>query len=298
MEQRSDAHRPGFRSSHLPADLRAPARRNRERRVPGGHATAVDAGPGDGARRVATHGTGGLRAAARRRLRRRSRRLGHDRGGRVDAAATPAEPIHGAATASVSAPGVLRAAACRRGAEFPRNSVRPVLRYDFRYPLPAVDDLPWLQWRRLTARCLRRASIGFLSYGPPQGYEPLRRAIADYLRPRRGVTCDPAHIVVVGGSQQALDLIARVLVDPDDRLAIEDPHYPAARQVFTAAGARLVPIPVDGDGLDPNELWARAGGARLVYVTPSHQFPTGAVLPLERRLTLLDWAERARAFVI
>ena len=181
---------------------------------------------------------------------------------------------------------------------FPGTPYGPVLRYDFRYPLPAVDDLPWLQWRRLTARCLRRASIGFLSYGPPQGYEPLRRAIAEYLRPRRGVTCDPAHIVVVGGSQQALDLIARVLVDPDDRLAIEDPHYPAARQVFTAAGARLVPIPVDENGLDPDELWARAGGARLVYVTPSHQFPTGAVLPLERRLTLLDWAERARAFVI
>ena len=181
---------------------------------------------------------------------------------------------------------------------FPGTPNGPVQRYDFRYPLPAVDDLPWLLWRRLTARCLRRASIGFLSYGPPRGYEPLRRAIAEYLRPRRGVTCDPAHIIVVGGSQQALDLIARVLVDPDDRVAIEDPHYPAARQVFTAAGARLVPIPVDGDGLDPAELAARARGARLVYVTPSHQFPTGAVLPLERRLALLDWATRTGAFVI
>src|SRR5215831_12621662 len=181
---------------------------------------------------------------------------------------------------------------------FPGTPNGPTLRYDFRHPLPAVDDLPWLQWRRLTARCLRRASIGFLSYGPPQGYEPLRRAIAEYLRLRRSVICDPAHIIVVGGSQQALDLIARVLVDPDDRVAIEDPHYPAARQVFTAAGARLVPIPVDGDGLDPHELRARAGRARLVYVTPSHQFPTGAVLPLDRRLALLDWAERAGAFVI
>ncbi len=95
-----------------------------------------------------------------------------------------------------------------------------------------------------------------------------------------------------------MDLTARVLVDPDDRIAIEDPHYPAARQVFTAAGARLIPIAVDGDGLDPADLWARAGGARLVYVTPSHQFPTGAVLPLERRLALLSWAKHTGAFVV
>ncbi len=181
---------------------------------------------------------------------------------------------------------------------FPATPCGPALRYDFRYPLPAVDDLPWLQWRRLTARCLRRASIGFLSYGPPEGYEPLRFAIAEYLRQRRGITCSPAHVIIVGGSQQALDLTARVLVDPDDRIAIEDPHYPAARQVFTAVGARLVPIAVDGDGLDPADLWARGGGARLVYVTPSHQFPTGAVLPLERRLALLNWAKHTGAFVV
>jgi GntR family transcriptional regulator/MocR family aminotransferase len=181
---------------------------------------------------------------------------------------------------------------------FPGTPHGPALRYDFRYPLPAVDDLPWRQWRRLTARCLRRASIGFLSYGPPQGYEPLRLAIAQYLRQHRGVTCHSADILIVGGSQQALDLIARVLVDPNDRIAIEDPHYPAARQIFTAAGARLVPVAVDEDGLVPDELWARGGGARLVYVTPSHQFPTGAVLPLERRLALLDWAKRTHAFVV
>jgi GntR family transcriptional regulator/MocR family aminotransferase len=172
------------------------------------------------------------------------------------------------------------------------------LRYDFRYPLPAVDVFPWVQWRRLTARCLRQASIGFLSYGPPQGYEPLRSAIAQYLYRSRGFTCDPAHIIIVGGSQQALDLTARVLVDPDDTIVIEDPQYPGARQVFAAAGARLVPIAVDAKGLDPGKLGARGGGARLAYVTPSHQFPTGAVLPLERRLALLHWAEKTGALVV
>jgi GntR family transcriptional regulator/MocR family aminotransferase len=174
----------------------------------------------------------------------------------------------------------------------------PTLRYDFRYPLPAIDDFPWLLWRRLTARCLRRASLSFLSYGPPEGYEPLRVAVSQYLHRSRGFTCDPAHIIIVGGSQQALDLTARVLVDPNDPIVIEEPQYPGARQVFAAAGARLVPVDVDSKGLDPAQLGARAARARLAYVTPSHQFPTGAVLTLERRLALLDWAERTGAWVI
>jgi GntR family transcriptional regulator / MocR family aminotransferase len=172
------------------------------------------------------------------------------------------------------------------------------LRYDFRHPLPAVDDFPWTQWRRLTARRLREASVGLLSYGPPEGYEPLRCALARYLQRSRGFSCDPAHIIIVGGSQQALDLTARVLVDPDDRIIIEEPQYPGARQVFAAAGARLVPVAVDDHGLDPSGLEARAGWARLAYVTPSHQFPTGAVLPLERRLQLLSWAQRTGTWVV
>jgi GntR family transcriptional regulator / MocR family aminotransferase len=137
-----------------------------------------------------------------------------------------------------------------------------------------------------------------LSYGPPEGYEPLRDALAQYLQRSRGFSCDPAHIIIVGGSQQALDLTARVLVDPDDRIVIEEPQYPGARQIFAAAGARLVPVAVDDNGLDPAGLEARAGWARLAYVTPSHQFPTGAVLPLERRLQLLSWAQRTGAWVV
>jgi GntR family transcriptional regulator/MocR family aminotransferase len=172
------------------------------------------------------------------------------------------------------------------------------LRYDFRRPLPAVDDLPWVQWRRLTIGCLREASIELLGYGPPEGYAPLRAAIARYLHRARGVACDPSHVIIVGGSQQALDLVGRVLVDPDDPIVIEEPQYPGAREVFAAAGARLVPLGVDQHGVDPAQLDAQAPGARLAYVTPSHQFPTGAILPLERRLALLDWAQRTGAWVV
>ena len=172
------------------------------------------------------------------------------------------------------------------------------LPYDFRHPLPAVDDLPWVQWRRLTTGCLRETSTGLLGYGPPEGYAPLRAAIARYLYRARGVACDPAYVIIVGGSQQALDLTGRVLVDPDDPIVIEEPQYPGAREVFAAAGARLVPVDVDQHGLDPAQLDAQAPGARLAYVTPSHQFPTGAVLPLERRLALLDWAQRTDAWVV
>jgi GntR family transcriptional regulator/MocR family aminotransferase len=109
------------------------------------------------------------------------------------------------------------------------------------------------------------------------------------------VRCDVDQILVVNGSQQALDLIVRVLVDRGHAVAVEDPLYPGARDVLRAAGARIEPAPVDRDGLDPALL---AGGARLAFVTPSHQFPTGAILPLARRLALLDWAERNEAIIV
>jgi GntR family transcriptional regulator/MocR family aminotransferase len=172
------------------------------------------------------------------------------------------------------------------------------LRYDFRHPVPPVEEFPWGQWRRLTARCLRQASRGFLSYGPSEGYQPLRVAVAQYLLRSRGFSCDPSHIIIVNGSQQALDLTARVMIDPGTPIVIEEPQFPGARQVFAGAGARLLPVAVDSDGLDPTRLGPEAAAARLAYVTPSHQFPTGAVLPIERRLALLRWAERSGAWVV
>jgi GntR family transcriptional regulator / MocR family aminotransferase len=171
------------------------------------------------------------------------------------------------------------------------------LRYDFRYGLPAVEHFPHETWRRLLARRARATSIRTLWYGPAVGYAPLREAIATHLRAARGLIATADQVVVVNGSQQALDLAARLLIDEGDRVVVEEPSYEAARQIFQAAGARLRPCPVDEAGLDVARL-PRGGRVRLAYVTPSHQFPTGAVLSLPRRLELLRWAERTGAHVL
>ena len=123
----------------------------------------------------------------------------------------------------------------------------------------------------------------------------MREAIAEHLRRSRGVICEAAQVIIVNGSQQALDLAARVLLERGDVAVIEDPNYQGARDAFLAAGARLHPVPVDQDGLIPAKLPKRA---RLAFVTPSHQFPTGTILPVGRRMALLEWAKRAGAVVI
>jgi len=145
-----------------------------------------------------------------------------------------------------------------------------------------------------TRRGARRASARDLDYGPPEGAPSLREAIADYLHRARAVVCDAARVVIVNGSQQTLDLTARVLLDRGDRVIVEDPQYQGAREVLRAAGARLQTATVDREGIDP----AKLPKARAALVTPSHQFPTGAILPLARRLALLQWAKRSRAVVI
>jgi GntR family transcriptional regulator/MocR family aminotransferase len=172
------------------------------------------------------------------------------------------------------------------------------LRYDFRYGMPAVTEFPQDIWRRLLARRARMASLRSLHYGPPEGYMPLRQAIADYLRRARAVICAPEQVVVVNGSQQALDLVARLLLDVGNGVVIEEPHYLGARQVFFAAGARLITVPVDAEGLDVRALPDTAAQVRLAYVTPSHQFPSGAIMSLMRRLALLAWAERSGAYIL
>jgi GntR family transcriptional regulator / MocR family aminotransferase len=171
------------------------------------------------------------------------------------------------------------------------------LPYDFRYGVPAVSDFPHRRWRRLIGRVAREASPASMGYGATMGQASLRAALAAYLRRVRGVVCDPEQVLIVNGSQQALDLATRVLLEPGDRVVIEEPHYQGARRVFLGAGARLVPGPVDAEGLDVRRLPRDAAQARVAYVTPSHQFPLGGIMSLARRLALLDWARRARAYV-
>ncbi len=190
----------------------------------------------------------------------------------------------------------------RRGALLIANPAATVRHREgpraFRPVLPALDAFPRREWGRMVEKQLRRPDPALLDYGDPAGYRPLREAIAAYLGATRGVRCEPGQVVVVGGSQQALDLAARLLLDPGDAAAIEDPGYPGARAALLAAGARLVPVPVDADGIAVGLAGEKLAAARLIYTTPSHQFPLGSTMSLARRLALLEAAGREGAWVL
>jgi GntR family transcriptional regulator/MocR family aminotransferase len=165
----------------------------------------------------------------------------------------------------------------------------------FRVGTPALDLLPVRLWTQLTARRQRSASASQFDYGE---WPPLREAIAAHLRSARGTQCSAEQVLIVAGAQAGLDLMARLLLDPGDAVWMEEPGYPGAQSALIAAGARLVPVPVDEEGLDVEAGIRRARDARLAYVTPSHQFPLGAVMSLPRRLALLKWASAAEAWVV
>jgi GntR family transcriptional regulator/MocR family aminotransferase len=186
------------------------------------------------------------------------------------------------------------AAAAWSRVNFPQRH-KSALPYDFAYGRSDLDTFPFQLWRRLLLKCARQASIAELDYGPASGNTALREVICSHLRRSRAVNCEPERVIVVNGSQQALDLIARILLQPGDRVAIENPSYQGTTEVLRAAAARLLTVPVDRNGLDPARLPA---SARIVFVTPSHQFPTGAILPLARRLALLDWAKHKNAVIV
>ncbi|HEU5037817.1 MAG TPA: PLP-dependent aminotransferase family protein [Nocardioides sp.] len=167
--------------------------------------------------------------------------------------------------------------------------------YDFRVGIPDATLFPFDTWRRLVAAELRGGAHHPGTYASPGGHPDLRAAIARYLALGRGVAADADDVVVTHGTQQALDLITRVLVEPGDVVAVEDPGYPYARELFASYGARVVPVRVDRDGLVVDEVPDRA---RLVFTTPSHQFPTGPPLSLARRQALLEFANRHRVAIV
>ena len=174
---------------------------------------------------------------------------------------------------------------------------REKVRYDFRYGEPAYADLPLATWARLLGRRARRLSVRRLAYQPPGGAPELREALAGYLARARGVVCAPEQVLVVQGSQQAIDLTVRLLVDAGDTAVLEEPHYTGFSFCLTAAGAKIAYVPADEDGLQVEAL-EEIAEARLVCVTPSHHYPAGGVLSLPRRLALLEWARRRGAFVL
>jgi GntR family transcriptional regulator/MocR family aminotransferase len=172
------------------------------------------------------------------------------------------------------------------------DSVPP---YDFRVGIPDASLFPFDTWRRLVAAELRQGAHSPGTYAEPGGHPKLRAAIARHLSLARGVNAEPDDVLITHGTQQALDLVARVLLEPGCVVAVEDPGYPFARELFATYGARVVPVRVDHEGLVVDELPSQA---RLVFTTPSHQFPFGPPLSLARRLALLEYADRHRAAIV
>ena len=167
--------------------------------------------------------------------------------------------------------------------------------FDFRAGVPDARLFPYDEWRRLTARQFRYPAVGSGVYGEPAGHLGLREAIARHVGVSRGVRAVAEDIIVTNGTQQAVDIIARVLLKPRDRVAVEDPGYSPLRLLFEAIGARVTAVPVDDEGLVVNALPTQT---RLVYVSPSHQFPLGMSMSLPRRRALIAWAADHDAAVV
>ena len=184
-----------------------------------------------------------------------------------------------------------------RATPAPPASVPPGAPCAFRVGLPAVDLFPFATWARLQQRFWRQPEPALLGYREPGGEPRLRRLLCAYLRQARGLVCAPEQILITNGAQQAIELCARLLLAPGAQAAMEDPGYRAAALALQSGGARLQGVPVDDAGLVVEHL-ARQPDCRLVYVTPSHQYPSGAVLSLPRRLALLDWARQADGWIV
>jgi GntR family transcriptional regulator/MocR family aminotransferase len=167
----------------------------------------------------------------------------------------------------------------------------------FRIGEPALDLFPSRLWARLVAKHTRRSAASLLGSGAG-GHMPLRAAIASYVGAARGVNASADQVIITRGTHQALHLTARVVLGPDELVWVEDPGYLAARTLFQVAGASIVPVPVDRDGIIVAHGIEHAPHARLAYVAPSHQFPLGVTMSLARRLSLLEWATRSRAWIV
>ena len=169
----------------------------------------------------------------------------------------------------------------------------------FRPGVPGLRDFPFELWSRLVQQQSRDLTFEDYGYSDPAGYRPLREAVANYLRQVRAVRCEADQvIIIVNGTQQALDLACRLLLNPGEAAWVEDPGYNGAKEALIAAGARIIPVPVDEQGLDVEAGEHYGPDARLAYITPSHQYPMGVTMSLPRRLELLNWAERRRAWIL
>ncbi|MBI9044985.1 MAG: PLP-dependent aminotransferase family protein [Anaerolineaceae bacterium] len=189
----------------------------------------------------------------------------------------------------------------RRGARIAKIPVVRGIRSAcaFRPGVPALDAFPFRVWKKLADRHYQQNNPELLCYGDPAGYLPLRKAISAYLGAARGLRCDYEQVIIVTGSQQGMELSGRLLLDPRDAVWVEDPCYPNARRVLSGTGAHLISVPVDEEGLDIEAgLSNSETNIRMVYITPSHQYPLGVRMSLARRLKLLDWARQNNSWVL
>jgi GntR family transcriptional regulator/MocR family aminotransferase len=168
----------------------------------------------------------------------------------------------------------------------------------FNVSQPAFDQFPYQVWSRLVMRHCRNPHASALTYGGPLGSEQLRESICTYLRTARAVHCDPQQVMIVSGSQQGLEISARVLLDARNPAWVEEPGYWLTRNVLAAAGACPVPVPVDTEGMDVSTGIKRCRKARAAYVAPSHQYPLGATMSASRRIQLLEWAQDSGAWIV
>jgi len=167
----------------------------------------------------------------------------------------------------------------------------------FRAAEPALDEFPITLWSQIASRRLRGATRALLADVDPRGYRPLREAISDYLGTARGVRCTTDQVIIVAGIQQGLDLTAHLLLDPGDPVWVEDPCFFLVTAMLKAFAAKIIPVPVDLNGLNVDEGQRRCDRAKLAYVTPAHQFPLGVTMTLDRRLALMEWARRTGGLI-
>lgn len=168
----------------------------------------------------------------------------------------------------------------------------------FRHGIPAIDHFPFDIWAKISQKQFKSVRAKTISYGSAKGFEPLCQAIAAHLSVTRGVNCTAEQIIITNGTQQALDLIGNIFLSKNDEVCLEDPTYFGTNDIFSAIGAKIVPVPIDKEGFEVAEAKKRSRKPRLIYVTPSHQYPLGVTMSLTRRMNLLEWARETESFII
>ena len=178
------------------------------------------------------------------------------------------------------------------------NSLDASIVKPFQPGVPALDKFPMAVWAKVVRRVWSNISARQLTYGEPAGYFRLRQSIAEYLRAHRGVRCQTEQVIVVSGTQQAIEVISRLTIDEGDTVLFENPGYVNSREIIARNGGRIVPMQVDENGVNVTDAIRRHPSAKLAYVTPSHQYPIGITMPIERRMELIQWAGRTGGLLV